>query len=423
MAQEYSRQGFISILQSLLPTNGQELIKAIDIQEVCLALLYSTYNKTDDSINNNFTTSPWNNTLPYAIGFIVEYQNKFWKSKIANNTNIVPVEGANWTEVSKAEAGQNINLANFFTKLELQTAGQSSVNWDNITQKPTIPTGEVSTGNKIIWVSKAGNDSTAIKGRLDKTFLTIQNAVNQASSGDTIIVLAGNYSESVSISGRQQLSFLAIGEVNVTSILGGGNPTQPIIKEINGFNLVTLGLWRVAGTIGFTTIKNCEITNLLETNPSTQTSVKAYNSNIQNWNIPIFEFYHCKLKLYTGVATKAFLSNCIWENAGNYLWYWFSNNPFKIKLQNCILSCDTTMFFLRDVGGYAGAKLDMTDCTINMLASPHLLEFYFNQNLICIAKNILSNKDIFANYASNTDLKQFQNTADIGVMNISEYLI
>ncbi len=138
MAQEYSRLQIIGILGSLLPTNGQEMIEASDLREALLALLYSTYNKTDDSINNNFTTSPWNSSLPYPVGFIVEYQNKFWKSKIANNTNIVPVEGDNWTEVSKAEAGQNINLQNYFTKLELLTAGQSQVHWNNITNVPAL---------------------------------------------------------------------------------------------------------------------------------------------------------------------------------------------------------------------------------------------------------------------------------------------
>jgi hypothetical protein len=138
MAQEYSRQEIISSFQALLPSNGQELIAATDVQEALLILLYSTYNKVDDNINNNFTTSTWNSSLPYPVNFIVEYQSKFWKSKIANNTNIPPVEGASWTEVSKAEAGQNINLANFFTKLELLTAGQSQVHWDNITNVPAL---------------------------------------------------------------------------------------------------------------------------------------------------------------------------------------------------------------------------------------------------------------------------------------------
>ncbi len=166
MAQEYQRQELINITNQLVPTNGQELVQASDLREVFFAFLYSFYNKTDDSINNNFTTSPWNSSLPYPVNFIVEYQSKFWKSKIANNINIPPVEGVSWTEVSKATAAQNINLENFFTKLELLTAGQSQVHWDNITNVPALG-GNITTNTQTLTANKALLETDATYQFLD----------------------------------------------------------------------------------------------------------------------------------------------------------------------------------------------------------------------------------------------------------------
>ena len=50
----------------------------------------------------------WNNTTVYNIPEVVEYNNKWWKTKIDGNVGIPPVEGASWTEVSKA-SGQNLS--------------------------------------------------------------------------------------------------------------------------------------------------------------------------------------------------------------------------------------------------------------------------------------------------------------------------
>lgn len=51
------------------------------------------------------------------------------------------------------------------------------------------------TGN-ILWVDKVnGNDGTAVRGRLDKPYLTISAAITAASSGDTVVVMPGSYNE------------------------------------------------------------------------------------------------------------------------------------------------------------------------------------------------------------------------------------
>jgi hypothetical protein len=103
-----------------------------------------------------------------------------------------------------------VDLNDFFTKLQLQTAGQSQVHWDNITNVPDLA-GDILTGNTILWVSKAGNDTTGQKGKFNLPYLTIQKAVNESVSGDTIFVLPGEYSENVaSVKANCRVVFLGI---------------------------------------------------------------------------------------------------------------------------------------------------------------------------------------------------------------------
>lgn len=59
-----------------------------------------------------------------------------------------------------------------------------------------VPTGKNKVG-RVLFVSKDGNNSTAIVGSKFFTFFTIQAAMNAALSGDTIIVFAGTYAESI----------------------------------------------------------------------------------------------------------------------------------------------------------------------------------------------------------------------------------
>jgi hypothetical protein len=422
MAQEYSRIELLNNFNTLLPSNGQELIDANALREALSAIIYSTYVKTDDSINNNFTTSPWNSNLPYSVGFIVEYQDKFWKSKIADNTNIVPVEGANWTEVSKATAGQTIDLSGYFTKLELKTAGQSEVHWDNITQKPTIPTGEVSTGNKIIWVSKAGNDSTAQKGRLDKTFLTIQSAVNQAVSGDTIIVLAGTYTENVSnIPANCNLivdnSFI---NGNITNLVSANNVTiifkNSVINGVpNANNNVTGGkvlLYNSVVNAGNGTLSGTFSTFFWGDNDSTinagtigglngngnvvlegltLNAITIFNSGlIKNCKIKgtIYlpdagtgDIFDCEIDVGQGIvflpsqsyATLKSLKNC--QIKGNYLFFeQFRTINFEAK--HC-------SFFLNQTTFCGGGNIKMIGCDCNLskvqLAGNATITDYFSQ--------------------------------------------
>jgi hypothetical protein len=69
----------------------------------------------------------------------------------------------------------------------------------------------IGTGAKTLWVSKAGNDTTGQNGLFNKPYLTIQKAVNESVSGDTIFVLPGEYSESVaSVKATCRVVFLGV---------------------------------------------------------------------------------------------------------------------------------------------------------------------------------------------------------------------
>lgn len=130
---EKSRQELVTIVDARLPSNNQALITAGDARSVFYELIESLYNKVDDQINNNISVPQWSNVISYPVNFIVEYDTRFWKSTIPDNLNHVPSDvSVQWTEVSKASASQNIDLSQFYYKLELQTAGQAQVNKENI---------------------------------------------------------------------------------------------------------------------------------------------------------------------------------------------------------------------------------------------------------------------------------------------------
>ena len=95
-----------------------------------------------------------------------------------------------------------------------------------------LPAGDVNTGNTL-WVDSVnGNDGTAVSGRLTKPYLTVDAALNAATSGDTVVVRPGTYAESgLTLSGGVAL----ISEGGYSQITIGDNAaTSDIIAAQDG---------------------------------------------------------------------------------------------------------------------------------------------------------------------------------------------
>jgi len=95
-----------------------------------------------------------------------------------------------------------------------------------------LPAGDVNTGNTL-WVDSVnGNDGTAVSGRLTKPYLTVDAALNAATSGDTVIIRPGTYTESgLTLSGGVAL----ISEGGYSQITIGDNAaTSDIIAAQDG---------------------------------------------------------------------------------------------------------------------------------------------------------------------------------------------
>lgn len=83
-------------------------------------------------------------------------------------------------------------------------------------------TTNIPTGN-IVWVDKInGNNSTGLRGRIDKPFLTLAAAKAAASSGDTIFVLPGTYDERDLLKNGVNWYFMPGAKIAHTSNVSGG---------------------------------------------------------------------------------------------------------------------------------------------------------------------------------------------------------
>ncbi len=88
---------------------------------------------------------------------------------------------------------------------------------------PEVASAPPSTGVTLaqtLWVAKNGNDGTALPGRLDKPYLTIQAALDAAGDGTSIFVMPGLYSETVTVPPlRTNLALVGFSRDN--TVLGG----------------------------------------------------------------------------------------------------------------------------------------------------------------------------------------------------------
>jgi hypothetical protein len=177
--------------------------------------------------------SPWKQaSTPYSIATYVGHSDRIWESMIDDNNfepgAIDPKTGLSntaWAERTKDALSHARN-----TDTQGIRSDGSVILFDNLAD--TVSLGEVS------FVSLHGKDATAVRGRLDRPFKTIQSAINEGAS--TVVALGGTFNEQVTIEythgcNRLLLWFGAVISSNGSYTLGIGKA----FFSIEGTNLVS----------------------------------------------------------------------------------------------------------------------------------------------------------------------------------------
>ena len=134
-----------------------------------------------------------------------------------------------WKELTPAPMPTHDHNDLYYTQLQLQTSGESSVHYGNITNVPSFAlttdinytnlnaNGSVGTGatqvaqgdhthseydqsmpvTKVLYVDGNRSDTYTEEGTIYHPYKTIQDALDVSSSGDTVIVMAGTYTEDI----------------------------------------------------------------------------------------------------------------------------------------------------------------------------------------------------------------------------------
>lgn len=100
--------------------------------------------------------------------------------------------------------------------------------------------------SKFLYVDKAGNDATAIRGRLAYPYLTIQTALDAMQSGDAVVIGPGTWSETLILPELAVITILGSG-VNATTITSaaatatlGADPSTTKLQSLTIADLTVL---------------------------------------------------------------------------------------------------------------------------------------------------------------------------------------
>ena len=91
--------------------------------------------------------------------------------------------------------------------------------------------------SKLLVVSTTGDNALGVRGQFNHQYLNIQNAINAAQSGDTVLVLPGTYTENVELA-------------NGVNLVGWGRPTIVGILGCYNANTCEVFNFAVTGNIG-----------------------------------------------------------------------------------------------------------------------------------------------------------------------------
>jgi parallel beta-helix repeat protein len=150
-------------------------------------------------------------------------------------------------------------------------------------------------------------------------FTKIQDAVDAASSGDTIIVYPGTYSENVDVN-----KSLTIQSENgaETTFVQAANPDDDVFKvtadyvEINGFTVTGSTTWLKAGVMVEKEVVHCTLLNNVVSNNSLGICLGLYSSNNVLDGNTVMDNHWCGIEFHTS-SHNTLRNNVILDNHHN----------------------------------------------------------------------------------------------------------
>jgi hypothetical protein len=114
----------------------------------------------------------------------------------------------------------------------------------------TPPSGGVVGLAGTCYVSKAGNDATAVRGNLALPFLTVQAALTAALSGDTISIGPGTYAENIVMPDTDNLALEGSGRMDTIIVSAAAGHTltwAPVVNAIGRLQVANLTIRNTGG--------------------------------------------------------------------------------------------------------------------------------------------------------------------------------
>jgi hypothetical protein len=356
------RSTVVSNINQALPTNGNDEISAQDLRGVLIADISNEFMNLEDDAE----IPVYSSLKSYKSGKLVLNQDVIWKALVnvmptqipptlPATSNIywkvqgsIPLNEATQPEIeleTSTEAGKFVSPRRFWqgiarfkalvgTFLEKITFGKGIALGNNTAPANgdlwynngyfgrqggvtasllTSLNGKV---GRVLFVSKDGNDSTAVVGNQAFSFFTIQAALNQAVNDDAIVVFSGTYNESISIVGKF-VTIIGIGTVKVRDFYATTTPYWTSeIENIEFLNIVHT--YAGFGDILYLIFRRCKFPLVTDVFLSfyIQGIYKFYDCEFVNfltYNVgevlTKFLFYNCTIQ-----EVDAQYASCVWNN-------------------------------------------------------------------------------------------------------------
>lgn len=174
---------------------------------------------------------------------------------------------------------------------------------------------------RVLFVSKSGNDTEAIIGSQEKSYLTIQAAWNASSQNDTIVVYNGTYTENVALGANNPNRTVVLIDANIN-----GTVTNTTFNGCNYGKIVGIGKSAIVGTFaltgantGFESIENVTFSVL----PSNNFTNCLYRN--------------CNFNLTAEGSIRGVYENCTFVSSSNLIATYGAEAGFQ--LFNCKITC------------------------------------------------------------------------------------